>query len=493
MALAEYFHRSAVAAAQVIAGYDEEAIAERLNETSVALSIEPEAEDRAEGAATLDLAIRLVARLYPRLAIIGPRNPQPWEDLARSINPAIEFADDNATDGLVIGRGAEVAARNTYVGSDNWDCFVSSTSPRPVGTSPSPFGAGAAACFGAANLFRRVFTNPDADEGEAVFSTLDLASGATVDAPDLKPLDGDAVLVGLGAVGNGAVWALGGIAVHGHVHVVDHETLDLGNLQRYALAGRDDVGHLKARLSMRHLPANAATPHAMTWADFVSAHGYQWDRVLVAVDSAKTRREIQAALPRWIANGWTQPGDLGVSVHPWSLDDACLSCLYLPRGMAPNEDELLASAFGLPHEHFGLELRRLLATGQPPPALLLEQIAASLDVPIERLRPFKNRSVRELYVEGVCGGAVISLSRIGQPAQPVHVPLAHQSALAGVLLASRLVAHQADRICEGTRVTRIDVLRPIPPYVTQSAKKDIRGLCICQDEDYRAAWSRKYA
>lgn len=40
------------------------------------------------------------------------------------------------------------------------------------------------------------------------------------------------------------------------------------------------------------------------------------------------------------------------------------------------------------------------------------------------------------YIEGLCGGAVLPLQRTGRPRQDVHVPIAHQSALAGVLLAA---------------------------------------------------------
>jgi hypothetical protein len=50
----------------------------------------------------------------------------------------------------------------------------------------------------------------------------------------------------------------------------------------------------------------------------------------------------------------------------------------------------------------------------------------------------RGRPIRELYVEGVCGGGLIPLGVIGLPRQELHVPLAHQSALAGVLLASAL-------------------------------------------------------
>lgn len=491
MPLADYFHRSAVAAAQVLSGYDEEAIAERLADTVVGVSIAPEVAETAEGSAALDLAVRMLARMYPKLVIAGPKSPALLA-LARSINPGIELDSAEPTVAIVIGDSPRLAKRTIYIGSAGWDAYVSTDSPRPTGDTEIPFGAATAACFGAANIFREVFLGPGLSDRDAVFSTLELACHPTRAAPLLEQIEGDAVVVGLGAVGNAAVWTLGRVPLGGVLHLVDGESLELGNLQRYVLAARDDVGAQKTDVTRRHLEPDSSVGHSVSWADFVDGNGHRWDRVLVAVDSARARHEVQASLPGWIANAWTQPGDLGVSSHPWTSDGACLSCLYLPQGMAPNEDEQIALALGLPHREFGLLLRNLLVTGEPPPPDLLERAAAALGIPIENLLPFAARPIRELYVEGICGGAAVSLDRIGRPAQSVHVPLVHQSALAGVLLAARLAANQLGAAAGSTNVTRLDVQRILPAFPTQPAKKDRRGICICQDADYQAAWREKF-
>jgi hypothetical protein len=84
------------------------------------------------------------------------------------------------------------------------------------------------------------------------------------------------------------------------------------------------------------------------------------------------------------------------------------------------------------------------------------------------------------------------LNRIGRPNQDVHVPIAHQSALAGVLLGARLVARAIGQVPDTTEVTRIDVLRPLAAYLTQPMQKDARGICICQDKVYQDTWRAKY-
>jgi hypothetical protein len=87
---------------------------------------------------------------------------------------------------------------------------------------------------------------------------------------------------------------------------------------------------------------------------------------------------------------------------------------------------------------------------------------------------------------------VLPLDRVGSPRQHVHVPLAHQSALAGILLASRFVAHALGRAAEQTIITRLNLLAPITEYITQPAQKDPRGICICQDPIYEEAYALKY-
>src|SRR5260370_8948893 len=81
-----------------------------------------------------------------------------------------------------------------------------------------------------------------------------------------------------------------------------------------------------------------------------------------------------------------------------------------------------------------MRIRAFLHNGDGVLGNLLESIRKSRAIPIDRLLPFEGRPVRNLYTEGFCGGAVIPLGAVGTPRQEVHVPLAHQSALARLLL-----------------------------------------------------------
>ena len=210
----------------------------------------------------------------------------------------------------------------------------------------------------------------------------------------------------------------------------------------------------------------------------------------MALHPAAPRRAVQAPLPGWIANAWTQPGDLGLSIHPTLRSGACLACLYLPSGTVPSEDALIAQALGIPDRL--MQIRELLYSGGGAPRDRLDSAATALDLPLDSLLPFEGKPLRTLYTEGVCGGAVIPLDHVNGPAQEMHVPLAHQSALAGILLAGALVGAAAGHDPEATAVTRLDLMRPLAEYLTQPAQKDSSGRCICEDGDYITAYDAKY-
>lgn len=496
MSLAPYFQRNAIAAAQVLRGMDAEMIGDRLSSTSVGLSLGDEAFTTPEGIALTDLLVRLFARLYPRLVIASPVEVDGLEGLARQINPDIEIAfGGKATIAVSIGSDSiALADPQISAGSRGWDGSVSTSTSLAVGSSPNPVGPGIAACLAAAGVFRFVFLAGSVDQldEDLTISGHDLTSRPTEGDPAL-PDHLDTTLVGLGAIGNAAAWTLSRVPSAGLVRLVDPEFLDLGNLQRYVLGTMADVDRSKVEFAAKAFGAAlVADPHQESWQSFASREPSPTRSVLVALDSATDRRAVQAALPQWIANAWTQVGDLGVSVHPWADGGACLACLYLPTGPAPNEDQLITAALGLQAEREA-DVRRLLHLNAAPPPSLLEEVANACDVPLEALEPYAGRPIRELYVEGICGGAVVPLSRLEGANADVHVPLAHQSAMAGVLLASRVLVGREDRA--GTRVARFDVMRPLPVGVDfrQAMAKDSRGICICQDASYEGAYAAKFA
>ncbi len=496
MPLADYYHRDAIALSQVLQGYDAQAVTERVESVRLGISFSKATAESFEGAAILNLLVRLAARLYPTLnlrpSMGGDGVASRLAELARAINPAIAIESDTSPNfDILVGNPesqGRARAADLFVGSDGWNALISSRSHQPVGSSANAFGAGAAACLAMANVFRHVFLEkPDLDNN-LVFPTVPTALSRV---RSLKPpAPPDLVLVGAGAVGNATLWALAASGIDVNLQLVDPETIELSNLQRYVLARRSDVGKSKVDVAKanagRHL---RLAINQVDWAAFAHQHPSQ-RLVMVAVDSASVRRAIQASLPKTIVNAWTQPGDLGVSVHRFSGQGACLACLYLPVGRSLSEDAIYAQALRIPDQI--MRVRALLSDGAAVPRDLLELVAERLDVTKDVALTFQDRGIRTLYSEGICGGAILPLGKTGRPRSEVHVPLAHQSALAGVLLAAETVGMH--KVPLRTPITRVNLMRPINPrFLTQYAAKDPRGICICQDRDYIDVYGRKYS
>jgi hypothetical protein len=495
MGLADYYGRGALAAAQVLSGFDEARFRARLDATPIGLAFD-DAITSPEGEALIDLLVRLLARLYPRIALLGPTTAtRPLGELAARINPNIEIAD-GARIGIGVGAVKKPFETTFYAGAAGWDALLSATSPMRVGESDNPFGPGTAACLAAANVFRCVFLPDWAEQIDnslrfSAFSA-DAAAQETRAPRRAWRLSGDSALVGVGAVGNAALWALARAPLDGTLHVIDPQTVELSNVQRYVLAEQSDESRSKVEVAAA-LPTSGLTliPHQSTLAEFLSLHGYIWESILLGLDSSRDRRSAQASLPHWIANAWTQPGDLGVSTHPrFGEEGACVTCLYLPDSGVKNEDELVAAALNVPQ--LQMDVRTLLYNGAPLPRGFLEAVAGAVGRPLEALLPFEGRSIRDLYVEGFCGGAVIPLGEAGRPPQDLHVPLAHQSALAGVLLGAALVRSSLGADPPVTSATRLNVLRPLGADLAQPVRANRDGRCICDDPVFLDAYRAKY-
>ena len=496
MALADYFPRDALAISQVLQGFETDAFTEKLEGVRVAIAFDEETATSRDGRSLLDLTVRLAARLYPSLTFLTvPAVDDLAEELmalAIGINPNIETTKSGAAyAALSIGVDAPpVDAPTVFTGCDGWVGMVGTQGPYRTSDQGNPFGAGFAACIAAANLFRLLFL-PD---GKASLDA-NVSFPPDVDSFPLltESASGDPlVLVGLGAVGNSAAWSLARTPLTGQIHLVDPEVVELSNLQRYVLCGRSDEGGIKVGIAGKEFEGGlTALPHGETLASFLEANGYKWERILVALDSARDRRAVQASLPRWIANAWTQLGDLGVSSHTFLGEDACLACLYLPTQKTKSEDQIIAEGLKIPQ--FQTQVRFLLGNGQATGKEICDAVASAWGIPPEKLAPYAAKPIRDLWVEGICGGGIIPLGEAGPAPRELQVPLAFQSALAGVLLAAETVV---DVLTDGagrkTLLRRMDVLRPLGEVTPQPARKAGTGACICEDHDFVAAYRAKY-
>jgi len=507
MSLANFFSRTSVAVSQILQGYDETIFRSQLENFWIDVTFDDSVATCPEAATTVELTVNLLSRLYSKVCLSpsgekARAKAESLSQLALSINPEIEIASNIETPSFCICIGDTLPAFKcpiVFLGSDGWIAKISTKEPVGSQSTDNPFGAAAAACFGAANAFRFLFaqqlSKADLDSHFQV-SLLDWdVSNSAPPNPLLgKASIGSAHLVGLGAVGNAALWVLSRTrTIEGTLHLVDKEIVTLSNLQRYVLTTQKDENAPKVALGERFLRQSGIRPvmHQNSWGEYLAARNdWNLERVAVAVDSAEVRRDIQAALPRSIINAWTQPGDLGVSRHAFLGDQACLMCLYLPEHITRHESELVSEAIGISDSH--AEIRSMLYLDTPLSREFLIRVAEAKGITYELLAQFEGRPLRALYVEGVCGGAVLGLSH-GLKRQNMEVPMNFQSALAGVMLAAELVIDSANiRPQPMPATTKIDLLKPIGTDLSLPAPKHASGKCICQDQDYISAYREKY-
>src|SRR2546426_52287 len=375
MALAPFFEKNAIAAAQLLRGYDKESFARALTDRVPEIVFDKSVAASSMARLLTELLVNLLARLYPtiRLTPLDDRARTYEQDLVKlttSINPAIEFASASGQSlRLVVGRtaGAEDAQERTlFVGAAGWTGLLSRKGPVPTAEVANPFGAGMAVCLAAANAFRHTFREQlDRAEldGEVAVSCAGIVPER--EAPSSPEFHiGTTQLVGAGAVGQGVLWALRHLNVRGVLEVIDPEHVELSNVQRYVLTQVGDVGNPKIAFA-ESVSGLEVRGHRCSWGEFLARAGCRaLDRVLVAVDSAEARCAVQAALPRRVLNAWTQPLNLGVSRHSFDDHNACLMCLYFPKRDTKNRDERIREALRLPPEAT-MEVRRLLARNEP--------------------------------------------------------------------------------------------------------------------------------
>lgn len=514
MSLPRFLDRAADASLPVLAELGRTAFRDRLSTLSVGISIDARLADDPASHAGYLLAVNLAARLYPRLVLLGPVELCALAgELAASINPLVDVADRGRVDARWVWSRRTPHRGEIHAAASGWN----------VGFDGAPVGSGraetlaalAAAAIGTGEMFRAIFAAELGTRGRTgpapfAFNLLTLGPPQR-NLPALAPAPafGRAHLAGAGAVGEAAALALREASAVGTLVAVDPESTDLGNLQRYLLAFDRHVGMAKVALLAEQLTGSRIAVEQVPTVWSADTRTQPADTVLAALDSIAGRIELQAGLPRRLYNAYTQPLDIGWSRHEAFGEDACLACLYWPTGPRRNRHEVLAAALD---QHPARILCYLvvpgLGIGQPIPP---QHLPADVDVTIaarwagvpighdigqalfgdpDALADRAGARVDDLYHD-MCAGALIP-TVAGDRDREVVVPLAHQSALAGILLATQLLVAEQPELAAlrpSQPQARYDAFRPAAPQPLPLARA---AGCICGDRfyvhAYRARW-----
>jgi hypothetical protein len=127
---------------------------------------------------------------------------------------------------------------------------------------------------------------------------------------------------------------------------------------------------------------------------------------------------------------------------------------------------------------------------------LLRWIAQANAIEFSELEKFKGVPVLEFYSKIVCGGVLMELKKDGEKKVSIEAPLAFQSAMAGILEMAELVILKTGlRKKPMQNVTQFYPLSPVRAGINPNSfsfAKDGTGRCICNDEDFKNAYKKKW-
>lgn len=222
------------------------------------------------------------------------------------------------------------------VGADDWNGSLSSLGDlAPIGKVEWPFGGLVAAALACSEIFKvsmrklREFAR-DPNLFDEYFAPTTLVV-VNLSRQNLCNFDGDLGrfdLVSAGAISHAVLFALSRIPdVRGQVRIIDPETSEISNLNRYALLRRSRLGHSKvADLAGQDLGLSMIG-HALRFERGNQHLVESFARaVLVGVDHIPTRWDVQSARPDWLAIGATTHYSAMASFHDARVP--CAACLH---------------------------------------------------------------------------------------------------------------------------------------------------------------------
>lgn len=520
--LPRFFSRVADATLPLFDGLARDELQQRLSPVHVVLEAPEEMQPGDPPARGYLFAANLFARIYPTLSFrCSEALRAEAAALVEAINPQITITDAAAENAPRLRFAADAPqAAEVTVWASGWNAGIDGALSDATEEAAIP-AALVAAAIGVGEIFRIVFddllepprSRLGAQPGSLNLITLDQRSNGL--PTDLDGLSlGRIHLIGCGAIGEAFVQALQGVGATGTLVAVDPEPVEESNLQRYVLATDADEGASKTALVRTALAGTHMNVDEVEarWGEDAAAR-LAVEVAAVAVDTPEDRIGVAASLPARTYNAFTQPLDLGWSRHERFGSAPCLACLYWPIHESLGRHEVIGEALKEPPRRVLAYLAQPWPVGRPlirqqlgdpdPPSeeeahawmsrSLLDDVLERFGQLASERSKWAERGIEDLYRDGICGGAILGNAGGEGRQREVLVPLAHQSALAGVFLAVQILAAAKPELARARPPLiegRFDVLRGFPQSpAVPTARPD---GCVCSDSDFVSAWAGTY-
>jgi hypothetical protein len=289
--------------------------------------------------ASVNAAVRNHPAVYVRASdvpLLGPARGGTTHNLLAHLETATPTAQLQIVDALphdvtLLGIGRDINGADLYIGADRFTGKIAADPLDISADASSAWGAGLAAMLAANHLFRTAIALPVPS-----FATLSLwtmaESGGSSGPADLGPIDvGTTWLIGAGGVGSSIAWWLSLLGVYGRWTVIDHERVELTNLNRslgmflgdYGAGG--DSASFKAHVAAELM---GATPFPDDWDAWVVADPSPPDVLIAAANDRGVRASLAAyshpmALTGTTSRRWT------AELHLYRAGvDGCIDCRH---------------------------------------------------------------------------------------------------------------------------------------------------------------------
>jgi len=419
------------------------------------------------------LGLRIAVNFDPTNAAAAELGQHVIEMLGRTVQFAGipdngEFAAE-----IVIGPRLPVtsAVAAVFAGEDGEEFVISRSDPLPRCDLAFPrVLLVVAACYIAAAALRAAL-GPDFPIRNASPIVL---SWSQLFGPDFRRLAqavdiGETYLAGAGAVGHGFLYSLRALDVSGTLYITDPKKVTSGGLNRCLFFGSGDLNYPKAgrlcELAQPDFSRLALVPvdKELDEARRLRGDDFLIGRLVVAVDSRRARRSLQAALPGEVFDSsTTDVTEIVLHFNRQPTDLACLSCVYPENDRERLHEENVAEALGLTIDDVRL--------GFITPTVASKISARYPDLTPENLA---GRAFDTVYKE-LCG--VGKLKIVG--GQQILAPFSFVSVLAGAFLAIEFALRVGEPEVERFNYWRASPWHSPVPELRQFRPRDLHcELC----------------
>ncbi len=283
------------------------------------------------------------------------------------------------------------------------------------------------ACYVAASVLKIVMGNSQ-DQSDVIINYHELL-GDDIDLFKNEVDLANSYLAGAGAIGNAFLYALQFFNVKGQLYIVDPKRISEGNLNRCMFFNRVDVGFFKAeRLSIIAQPffkKLKLTSYNTTLRNVPERSDGPWlKKLIVCVDSRRTRRSLQSEIPGEVFDASTTDiREIVLHFNKQPTTKACLSCIYYEE---PDE---------LAHEKHVAEVLGV-TINDVQKGFITQEIAEKISTNYQALNPHEivGKAFDSLFKQ-LCGEG--TLRKAGD--RQVLAPFSFISVLAGTYLAIEVI------------------------------------------------------